>query len=231
MLPPGLVLGPYPSDLNIDSDCHPVVLCFNDVFRAHLSVPSLIPNLTYHEFHIGVPYTYLSSGTLQEGTNGPYYFMPRLYLDRWLPIIGGVSFWGLAKEPARIHVTENSYRVTSLSGQPLASLSWNTTSEDAFTAAPYSLIIIIRAILSQTMVSRMPAAVGPFFSLSDFIRYLDIPIPIPTTVEVDALNIQVQPREGLRAEEWQPGVGSSVLGGFTAFVPWVLSLPYLPPRS
>lgn len=231
MLPAGLELGPYPADLGIDPGSHPVILCFNDVYRAHLSFPSLIPSMTYHEFDIGVPYTYLSAGGVQSNANGPYYFMPRLWLDRWLPIIGGFTFWGFAKEPASIRVTENSYRVTTPAGEPVASLFWKPADAKAFGGAPdFPFFQIIRLILSQTLISRAPTAVGPSFILSDFIRYwnLVIPIPIETIIELGTLRIPVQTQGGIHLDTWDPGIDTSVLGGFTALVPWRLGLPYIP---
>lgn len=230
MLPPGLALGPYPPEMNIDPGSHPVLLCFNDVFRLQLSCPSLIPSLTYHEFQIGIPYIYLSSGPPQEGVNGPYYFMPRLYLDRWLPIIGGVTFWGFAKQPASIRVTENSYVVTGPAGESVASLFWRPGSERAQVPPLIddTILGIIRAILKQTLISRVPAGAGPYFALSEFVRTLQIPLSMETTVEVQAMDIPLQMRERLQPDEWVPGISDSVLGGFFARVPWVLSLPYIP---
>jgi hypothetical protein len=158
--------------------------------------------------------------------------MPRLYLDRWLPIIGGVTFWGFAKEPASIRVTENSYRVTTPAGEPVASLFWKPANSKVRLGVPVDspYFQIIRLILSQTLISRVPGAVGPFFALSDFTRYWNfvIPIPIETIVELGTLRIPVQTRGGIALDTWDPGIDTSVLGGFTALVPWRLSLPYLP---
>src|ERR1700744_2253177 len=74
-LPPGLELGPQ--DITPDGT-HPVLLMFNDNFRGHWSIPTLIPNMTYREHTIGVPFSYISSSSITPGSNGPYNFMPKL---------------------------------------------------------------------------------------------------------------------------------------------------------
>src|SRR5262249_28884272 len=33
---------------------HPVILFFHDMFRAQMSIPTLLPNMTYHEHSVGV---------------------------------------------------------------------------------------------------------------------------------------------------------------------------------
>ena len=60
LLPAGLELGPQTVS---PKGTHPVILFFHDMFRAHMSFPSLLPNLTYREHSVGVPFSYISPGT------------------------------------------------------------------------------------------------------------------------------------------------------------------------
>jgi hypothetical protein len=171
LLPPGL----EPGIQTITSPgFHPVLLFFNDNFRTRLSVPSLIPSITYHEFHIGIPYTSLTQGP--GSGSGPFYFMPHLYLDHWAPIAGGILFWGFAKQIASMLVTGNSYTVTDALGRTVASLQWSA--DDRF-EIPWSPVLSfipfqqILPMLQQPLVSRLPVSVGPYFVVSDFIREWD----------------------------------------------------------
>ena len=43
---------------------HPVILFFHDMFRAQMSIPTLLPNMTYREHSVGVPFTYISPDAL-----------------------------------------------------------------------------------------------------------------------------------------------------------------------
>src|SRR5262249_11656390 len=94
-LPAGLELGPQ--DVT-PRGTHPVILLFQEMFRVQMSMPTVLPSLTYHEHIFSVPYCYLSSGSITPGYPGPYFFMPRLYLDSAEATAGGVLFWGFAKE-------------------------------------------------------------------------------------------------------------------------------------
>jgi hypothetical protein len=76
---------------------HPVIASFNDLSRAQMSVPSLMPVLNYNEYTLGIPYTYIARGGLNRNSPGPYYYMPKLFLNSTLAVIGGVAFWGFRK--------------------------------------------------------------------------------------------------------------------------------------
>ena len=53
-LPAGMKLG----EQNVSPPgTHPVILFFHDMFRAQMSIPMLLPNMTYHEHSVGVPFT------------------------------------------------------------------------------------------------------------------------------------------------------------------------------
>ena len=105
-LPAGLELG---SQSLTPSGTHPVMLFFNDNFRLEMSIPTLVPSLTYHEHYVGIPFTFLANSPSVASTSGPYFFMPKLHLDHLLAVLGGIIFWGFAKELTSITVRAHEY--------------------------------------------------------------------------------------------------------------------------
>lgn len=227
-LPVGLELGAQ--DVT-PSGTHPVILFFHDMFRAQMSVPTLLPNMTYHEHSVGVPFSYLSRSSITPGIPGPYYFMPKLYLDNFLATVGGLLFWGFPKEMASVTVTAERYTVSGLTGQRLTSLAWKLGENvDYRPVAEYANFEPVRQMLSQPIISMMPASIGPFFILSDFDKAWDVATirPLHTKVEMDVEYVVgfsggCYPQSG-----WSPGIDSSVLGSYELHAPWRLSLPYPP---
>ena len=226
-LPAGLELGQQ----NLTPPgTHPVMFFFNDIFRAQISVPSLIPSMTYHEHHVGVPFTQLTAGVLSPGYPGPYYFMPRLYLDNLPAIAGGIAFWGFAKQMAYFTVTANRYTVRNLAGEKLISLDWSTEGEGGLHPASHDQPFqVIRQILDQTLISQIPAAVGPFFALSDFQKDWEHALvePLRIVIEVDIAYVPGQ-QCGLYPAG---GPTPTALSSYEIRVPWRLSLPYPPALS
>src|SRR6185436_11572265 len=100
----------------------------------------------YHEHTVGIPFSYLSSGSITPGYPGPYYFMPKLYLDNFLAVTGGVLFWGMNKHLGAFQVTADNYTIRELSGERVTSLAWTTTPEDYRPIAAYPHFEPIRQI-------------------------------------------------------------------------------------
>ena len=226
-LPAGLELGPQTVT---PPGTHPVMLFFNDIFRGRLSIPAPIPSMTYHEHHVGVPFTQLTAGVLSPGYPGPYYFMPRLYLDNLQAIVGGITFWGFAKQMAYFTVTANRYTVRNLAGEQVISLDWSTEGEGGFRPAsdeqPFQMV---RQILDQALVSQVPAAMGPLFVLSDFQKDWTLALVQPLRIAIDVEIAYVPGQQcGL-----YPAGGSvpTALSSYEIRVPWRLSLPYPPALS
>lgn len=228
LLPNGLEPGPQTVT---PPGTHPVILLFNEMFRAHMSVPTLLPSLTYHEYSIGIPHAYLSTGAIQPGVPGPYYFMPKLYLDNFWATLGGIAFWGFAKEMASFLVTGDSYTVTGFDGQRIMSFAWNEDAPDDFKPiAEFPHFEPVRQMLAQPIISMAPATIGPFFILSDFDKMWSQATlrPLEGSLEVD---IDFVP--GFSAGRYPdadptPGIDTSVLGCYELRTPWLLSLPYPP---
>ncbi len=227
-LPAGLELG---EQHVTPAGTHPVILFFHDMFRAQMSIPTLLPNMTYHEHSMGVPFSYISNSALAPGNPGPYYFMPQLYLDNFLATLGGLVFWGFAKAMASVNVTADRFTVTSVAGQRLTSLAWQTPNDGAFgPIAEYAHFEPVRQMLSQPIISMLPAAMGPFFILSDFDKNWDVATvrPLQTSLEVDVAYVPGYECGRYPASGWSPGIDSSVLGSYELRAPWRLSLPYPP---
>ena len=121
LLPHGLELGPQSLT---QPGRHPVMLGFHDMYRLHLSIPNLLPNMAYREHVVGIPCCYAVNSPFFGGSAGPYFFMPTLRLDNALATIGGVALWGLAKQLARFEARVGHYRVFGEDGRPLVTASW-----------------------------------------------------------------------------------------------------------
>jgi hypothetical protein len=203
---------------------HPVVLLFDDMFRVQLSVPTLFPNMTYHEHSVGVPYCYLSGGYNTSGFQGPFYFMPKLYLDDWCAILGGRLFWGFPKEMASFTVTADRYTVTSLGGQRLASFRWKDGPGGFQPLQQFGFFKPTQAMLSQPLISLVPFSMGPFFVVSKLERLWSVAMlnPVAATLDVEVAYVQ-----GYQCgHSSAAGIDSSVLGSYEIRVPWRLSMAY-----
>jgi hypothetical protein len=194
-----------------------------------MSIPTLLPSMTYHEHRVGVPFAYITRGSAGNRSLGPYYFMPRLYLDDFLAVVGGVWFWGFAKELATFVVTDSSYSISSPDGRRLTSLSWDATSEHR-PIREFPNFEPIRRILAQPMISMLPAAVGPCFFLSNFDKDWDRATvrPLRTALEVDVEYVPSFTGGRYPNEGRSPGIDESVLGSYELRAPWRLGLLYPP---
>lgn len=237
LLPKGLELGPQTVT---PPGTHPVILSFNSMFNAVMSVPTLLPELTYQEFTVGVPFTTLRPGPLgramgtmlgrgQNQPMGPYYYMPRLFLDSVLATLGGLVFWGFAKKLARFKLTEGRYAIDAENGAPQISLDWEAQGQPQPLAA-YPHFNPVREMLDQSVISQMPAAFGPIFVLTQFNKdWSQAKLrPLRTSVRIDSeflpgLSPGLIPMQGQTE-----GIDASVLGSYEVTAPWILGLPHAP---
>lgn len=227
-LPTGQVRNLLPWELELGSQnvtprgTHPVILFFYDMFHAHMNIPSLLPNLTYHEQIVGVPFSYVTRGMLNPGPCGPFFFMPRLNLDNFLATLGGLLWWGFAKRMAHITVTQDRYTVKdSRSGATLISLDYQPT-QGYQPIHRFPFFEPVQRMLNQPIVSQVPAAMGPYFVWSDFDKQWSTaglrPLSTVVTISeefVPGLHCGRYPVEG-RTE----GIDQSVLGSFELQTRW-----------
>lgn len=227
-LPAGLELG----EQHVTPEgTHPVVLSFNEFSRTQWSVPNPLPSLNYHEFTFGVPYSCLTSGVqtgLVPRTLGPYYFLPRLLLDNYMAVLGGVFFWGLAKQLATFTVRQHAWAI-SHGDTPLISLSWKEAGEQKPVDA-YPHFAAVRGMLDQPLVSLVPASIGPWFVIADYDRGWDTAAlrPIEMSVQVGTEFVPGFTTGRYPQKGESPGIQETVLGSYELRAPWRLGLPFPP---
>ena len=182
--------------------------------------------MTYQEHILGVPFAYVTRGRIERRTPGPYLFMARLYLDNLLATLGGVLYWGFAKQLAdlvvardRFSIARRSERLISLQFQPCGDF-----------APPQSFphFEAMRRIMSQPLVSQLPLALGPFFACSDFDRQVEDGEmrALTTVVEIEEQFVQGLPCGRFPAGERAPGIDTSALGSYEIRCPWRQSMIY-----
>ena len=227
LLPYGLELGPQ--DLTAP-DHHPVVLFFQEMIRAHMTIPTLLPNMTYHEQIVGIPFTYVTRGYPM--SCGPFFYMANLYLDEFLPTIGGRLGWGFAKQMASVTVTADRWAVSTREGDPLISLDFEET-DAGYQPVDYypnfeRYYEPVTGVMTQPLVSLVPAAVGPFFICSNFDKKWDEALvrPLRTAVHIDQSFVPALPCGRFPGDGYAAGIDASRTGSFEVKAHWRLGLPY-----
>jgi len=203
------------------------------MFRVIWSVPGLpvlFPAQTYREYWIGIPFTYLSRGSLTPGSPGPYYYMPKLYLDNLSAVLGGLLFWGFPKAFCTTNVTAERFTIFDTAGQRVTGLDWQAGHEEFRPIAEYPLFEPVRKMLSQPNISMLPAAAGPFFVRSDYEYDWDMAMlrPLRGAVEVDLSYVPGYECKRYPDNGWFPGIDEAILGSYVLRSPWRLSIPYPP---
>ena len=139
---------------------HPVTFFFYDFYRMEMTIPTPLPNMTYREHVLGVPYVFVTKGGKGGEDVGPLYHMPRLLLDDFWAVTGGLFFWGYPKRLARTTVTEGRFEVSDLRGQAQLALSSRPTGEWR-PVAQMPNFGPVQEVLCQPMFTELPAGAGP----------------------------------------------------------------------
>lgn len=243
-LPYGVELGECPASLNIAPGKHPILLFFYDMYSAHMNVPAMLPNMTYHEHVFGIPYTYTTVTPLNPVRSGPFFWMPILLLNNIWATSGGVLFWGFPKKMAHIQVTAVSgqkdtfdYAVSEKdtnydTGQHARIVSCRFKPDDgdrlAVSDAPW--FTPVREILDQPMLTSLPAALGPFFVCSNFQKVWGTAEiePLKTRVTVSQEYVQGVPtRSWPKPGEYAGGMSAdNPIGSFVLHAQWKMGLIY-----
>lgn len=226
LLPKGLELGPQ--DIT-PPGTHPIMLGFHDMFRLKISIPSPLPNMTYREHSVGVPFAYVTNGTVTHRSPGPYFFMPTLQLDNIWATMGGVLFWGLPKRLAKFTARTGYYSVSSLSDEPLITATWNAEGEFR-PIREFPHFEPIRQALCQPLIGMYPLSIGPLFCVADFPKRWDVATlrPVETVTDVHTDYVVGFSSGRYPASGKSPGIDTSVLGSFEMRVSWMMSAPYPP---
>ena len=229
VLPPGVVLG---AQSVTPPGTHPVIVLFNRILGAHMSVPTLLPSLTYHELSVGVPFCYVTGTDTVRPGQGPFYFQPRLYLDSVLATAGGVFYWGFAKSMASFEVSEDAYVVRSTEGEVLSTLE--VQSRGAFRCiADMPAFGAVRRMHDQPLLSTLPLGMGPLPVCSSFDKNWDAGTiaPLETVARIGDALVPGLHVGRVPASGFSTGIDGSVLGAYEMRLPWRLSMPYPPPAS
>jgi hypothetical protein len=207
---------------------HPVTLFFYDFYRVHMNVPAPLPNMTYHEFVIGVPNVFVSSGLAAGMRRGPYFFMPRLLLDNALATYGGLLWWGFAKQVARMDISQHRYAVRDYTtGAPVISLDHQPMG-DLQPLHHFPHFEPIRRLLNQPLITQLPMAMGPYFAGSWFQKNWRTAAirPLRTVMTISREFVQGVPYGRYPAEGWSEGLDQSVLGSYELQAQWRQTLIY-----
>jgi hypothetical protein len=213
---------------------HPVILLFHQFFDCQFSFPTFLPPMKFNEQTIGIPFTGIPVSNQIPGPPGPYYYMPKLYLDDpWVWMIGR-NYWGFDKEMAAIYIGENSYTVASNAGRQLVSLAWSGSGVEPRPAVDrFPGFEPVRQMLTQPLISVSPAALGPLFALTDFDRSWNLGTirPIPAVLDIDPVYLPSFEGGRYSTSEDSSEARPRLLGAYELSAQWWLSFPYLPPCS
>jgi hypothetical protein len=206
-----------PQDL-VAPNQHPVLFVFGRQQRVR-PIIRYGEGLAYLEFLIAIPY--LQWRDPGYSYRGPFVYLPRLYLDRWLPVLLG---WlcGFAKERAHSESGDGRNRIAALfSRTPLISGAF-TPYGNTRRPQDFSGFQRLSEIFSQPLVTQTP-----FGSMClDF----DWELERARLRAIDAeVRIERAFLPGLSVESFRvDGVDRCALGAFHLDVPWSLSRPFHP---
>jgi len=224
MLPPDLELA---EQQLTPPSTHPVVFGFGRHEHVHFTHLEFLWNQGYLEQFTGVPFVRLKPGRGREPNRANFYFLPRLFLDKLTPVVGGVLWWGFPKRLSRISVDDRRYRVRSLLKQDdLISLDIASRSEPGrFGEFPY--LAPIAETISQPLIGKTLADFGPWVGSTFDWRW--------HAAEIWSVDATIQIRQpylpGLEPATYQlSGIGDAPLGAFGVRTNWELSLPYSPSK-
>ena len=206
-------------------ETHPVIFLFHGFVQCQFSFPTFLPPMQFNEQTIGIPFVRVRANDQFPAGSGPYYFMPKLYLDdAWVWMIGR-TYWGFDKEMASVRVTCESYSVNNHSGTFLASLEWDGEGKSRSAVEGYSEFEPIREMLSQPLIT-----LAPHLALTDFERTWNLGTvrPIKATLRVSRSYLPGL-EDGTFMSEKATAV-SAVVGAYELSAPWWLSFPYVPSR-
>jgi hypothetical protein len=207
---------------------HPLIFLFHGFSECQFSFPTLLRSMNFHEQTAGIPFTRVRHSEGPYAGPGPYYFMPKLYLDDILVMLGGIFWWGFSKELASVDSGANRYAVTSLTGHFLASLNWRVDGDVASRpVAEDAEFESTRAMMSQRLISMYPPGVRPVYCLSDFDRRWHLAKVRPIDCVLEVASDYMRGFAGGHFETSALRVPDEfIVCSFELSAPWWLSPPY-----
>ena len=217
LLPPDLELAPQPYT---PRGQHPLLIMFNNTWlqtnsnlesiseKLHLGL-----NLNYYELIVMIPYVQFKDETYN--SDGPYCFLPVLYLDSLAAVAGGRIFWEFNKEMADFSVKPDSFTVSKFSSQTnlLSGVTKSTASrQPADSIANFEKI---KPILQLPVIEH-----GPYGYVSSIYKILLDNVDIaPTEMDINNLDSLFLPRGHINS----PAITQNPLGAFLMDYNWKLS--------
>jgi hypothetical protein len=158
LLPAGLELG----NQNVSPrGTHPLVFLCHDFSECQFSFPNPMRSMNFHEQTVGIPFTFIPEGACAPAARGPYYFMPKLYLDDLWVWMNGTYWWGFNKEIAIIDENSSRYTVTSTNGPRLLTLEWSIRGKRDHASIGYGGFAPVREILVKPSSALAPPPSDP----------------------------------------------------------------------
>jgi hypothetical protein len=223
-LPPHLQL--CPQDVT-PPETHPVTLLFHSFIHGQFSFPTLLRPMDFCEQNIGIPFTCVSPSYGVSGGLGPYYFMPRLYLNNAWVLMVGRYMWGFNKIFAEIDIAANRFTVSRPPGRRLVSLEWSYSDHEPLPAiGGYPEFDSVRSMLSQPLISLSPAGIGPMLTVTDFDRTWNLATVRPLRAELEIGPGYLPGLEPGRYLSRGRAADGPVLGTFETSGQWWFSFPY-----
>lgn len=225
LLPYGMVLG---SQTMTPRGTHPVTMWFYDMYQMHMNIPAPLPNMTYNEHVVGIPYVYTTSDFINPVPSGPFFYMPILLLNNLFAILGGRLFWGFEKYRAHIDTTDDFFLVRDeRSGEPLVSLQYEPVGPEGH-ATDFPLFGPMYELLQQPMITMLPMGLGPVFVCSDFARLWHAARvrPLRSVLKISRAYLPALPTGRFPKEGTSASISSSTLGAFSLRMQYSISMAY-----
>ena len=203
---------------------HPVLFLFGRHTNAHLAHFQWLYHEDYNEFIVGIPYVSLTtegSGVAQE----PLYYLPRLLLDKFLAVAGGVWWWGFEKQLAQISQAGDLYSVRGhLGNEDLISLQTKTMGVQSELSA-FPFLFPVADMVSQPLLTKVFARLGPWATSTFDWKWNQAAIwPVEARMTISDAFLPGLPTGAFDLDS----IEDTYLGTFRIRTNWTLSLPYSP---
>jgi hypothetical protein len=217
LLPSGLTLAEQPF---APEGQHPLLLMFNEThLESNSYLNSFIEssntelNLNYNEFIVMLPFVQFKDNALN--TDGPYCYLPVLYLDSLLAVLGGRIFWEFNKIMARFDVSPTNFSVgTEIMNHPLFNADFSVAGDPVIgTSLPNFQDII--PILKLPVIEH---GVYGYVASEYKIAYNGVEI-IPVNTSITNNSCKYLPFRTVQV----PGIQQDPMGAFSMTYNWELS--------
>lgn len=219
-----------PSDLELapqsytPEGLHPVLFMFNDT-KLHTNVflekiakdNHLELNLHYNEFIVMLPYVQFKEEKYNE--DGPFCFLPVLYLDSLLAVLGGRIFWEFNKELAHFTTDKPIYKISHELFGPTYFTSEFSDTDTRILGSSLENFVAITPILRLPVLEH--GIIGYMKSIYK-VEYENAFIS-PFSLKLTNESCKFLPKGNLQS----PKITNSVMGCFKMTYNWSLTYPKL----